>query len=94
MTVDQLRELLEDLEDTRELVMSTELAGDDDALFVAWGAARAEANLAYDEWSRKRTTEAYSFYRAAEDRADAAQDALSVRSASKWRSSCRRRGDC
>jgi hypothetical protein len=47
-----------------------------DERFTIWSAARAEANLAYDAWSRARTREAYAVYRAAEDRADAAEDAL------------------
>jgi hypothetical protein len=44
--------------------------------FVEWAASRAEANLAYDAWSQAPGAVAYSAYRAAEDRADAAQDAL------------------
>ena len=38
--------------------------------------ARAEANLALDAWRAAPGREAYTAYRAAEDRADAAQDAL------------------
>jgi hypothetical protein len=38
--------------------------------------AQAEANLAYDEWRRDPGTDAYFVYRAAQDRADAALDAL------------------
>ena len=45
----------------------------DDALFVLWSAARAEANLAYDEWCAAPGPDAYAVYRAAEDRADAAE---------------------
>jgi hypothetical protein len=41
-----------------------------------WSAARAEANLAYDAWCREPGRQAYAVYRAAEDRADAAEDAL------------------
>lgn len=44
--------------------------------FVIWSAARAEANLAYDDWCSTRGAEAYAIYRAAEDRADAAEAAL------------------
>jgi hypothetical protein len=47
-----------------------------DERFTVWSAARAEANLAYDAWCRTRSREAYAVYRAAEDRADAAEDAL------------------
>ena len=47
-----------------------------DALFTEWSAARAEANIAYDTWCFQPGTEAYVVYRAAEDRADAAEEAL------------------
>jgi hypothetical protein len=47
-----------------------------DERFVLWSAARAEANLAYDAWCECPGMEAYSVYRAAEDRADAAERAL------------------
>ena len=44
-----------------------------DQIFVAWSAARAEANLAYDAWCSEPGEDAYFVYRAAEDRADAAE---------------------
>ncbi len=44
-----------------------------DERFVAWSAARAEANVAYDEWCTRPGAEAYLVYRAAEERADAAE---------------------
>ena len=47
-----------------------------DALFTEWSAARAEANLAYDAWCSRPGSEGYAVYRAAEDRADAAEEAL------------------
>jgi hypothetical protein len=50
----------------------------DDQLFTVWSAARAEANLAYDAWCATPGTEAYAVYRAAEDRADAAEHALAA----------------
>jgi hypothetical protein len=50
-----------------------------DELFVLWSAARAEANLAYDAWCRDPGVEAYAVFRAAEDRSDAAEVALSER---------------
>jgi hypothetical protein len=49
-----------------------------DELFTLWSVARAEANLALDAWRAAPGTEAYTSYRAAEDRADAAQDALAA----------------
>ena len=48
-----------------------------DELFVLWSAARAEANMAYDAWCDAPGRVAYAVYRAAEDRADAAEVALS-----------------
>jgi hypothetical protein len=45
-------------------------------LFALWSAARAEANLAYDAWCASPGRIAYAVYRAAEDRADAAERAL------------------
>jgi hypothetical protein len=38
--------------------------------------AQAEANVAYDEWRDQPSGERYAVYRAAQDRADAAQDEL------------------
>jgi hypothetical protein len=40
--------------------------------------AQAEADLAYEEWQYDPSIDAYVVYRAAQDRADAAQDALAV----------------
>jgi hypothetical protein len=51
---------------------------DRDELYVLWSCARAEANLALDAWRETPGVEAYVAYRAAEDRADAAQDALAL----------------
>jgi hypothetical protein len=45
-------------------------------LYAVWSAAHAEANVALDEWRESPGPETYAVYRAAEDRADAAQDAL------------------
>jgi hypothetical protein len=42
-------------------------------VFVLWSAARAEANLAYDAWCDAPGLDSYAVYRAAEDRADAAE---------------------
>jgi hypothetical protein len=47
-----------------------------DELFTIWSAARAEANLAYEAWCEAPGADSYSVYRAAEDRADAAEHAL------------------
>ena len=48
-----------------------------DELFVLWSAARAEANIAYEAWCKEPGRTSYAVYRAAEDRADAAEIALS-----------------
>jgi hypothetical protein len=47
-----------------------------DELFVIWSAARADANFAYDAWCARPGADSYAVYRAAEDRADAAESAL------------------
>jgi hypothetical protein len=48
-----------------------------DVLFTLWSAARAEANFAYEAWCEAPgSSDAYVVYRAAEDRADAAEQAL------------------
>jgi hypothetical protein len=50
--------------------------------FAIWSAARAEANLAYDAWCADPGPDAYAVYRAAEDRADAAEADLAIITAS------------
>jgi hypothetical protein len=47
-------------------------------LEIARRAAQAAANSAYDDWTAQLTSEAYAVYRAAQDRADAAQDRLAA----------------
>ena len=54
------------------------MTGRPDELFVLWSAARAEANTAYDAWCARPGAEAYAVYRAAEDRADAAEERLAL----------------
>jgi hypothetical protein len=76
-----LRRLLELVDDTRELVLPpapSRAAVPRDELFTIWSVARAEANVAYEAWCSSPGRAAYSAYRAAEDRADAAQDALAA----------------
>jgi hypothetical protein len=58
--------------------MPGEMVGYPDELFVLWSAARAEANIAYDSWCACPGAEAYVVYRAAEDRADAAETELAM----------------
>ena len=47
-----------------------------DERYTIWSAARAEANLAYQAWCAAPGSDGYRVYRAAEDRADAAECAL------------------
>ena len=49
------------------------MSGRLEEVFVLWSAARAEANDAYDAWCDSPGCPAYAVYRAAEDRADAAE---------------------
>jgi hypothetical protein len=67
-----LQEIVEDL---RPLSVRYEFEMYQEFSFVR-REAQAEADLAYEDWRRDPTTDAYVVYRAAQDRADAAQDAL------------------
>ena len=51
---------------------------DDDPLRAAWLLAEAEATLQYRAWTASRDPEGFAAYRAAADRAAAAQDALAL----------------
>lgn len=51
-------------------------------LWWAWDEAQGAAELAYWDWTHAGGRDAYFAYRAAQDRADAAQDAL----AGDWQS--------
>ncbi len=81
MSRQELEQLLALIEDTHEIVLRR-LPGPPmeraDELFAIWSAARADANLAYEEWRLRPGPESYAAYRAAEDRADAAEDALAL----------------
>jgi hypothetical protein len=48
-----------------------------DELRCAWRDAQAEAAAAYAGWRNEPSAAGYAVYRAAQDRADAAQDMLS-----------------
>jgi hypothetical protein len=52
------------------------MVGRSEEAFVLWSAARAEANVAYDDWCARPGVDGYVVYRAAEDRADAAEAEL------------------
>lgn len=77
MSVDELRVLLDQVPDTRELVLRRVTWA---PVRDAWLDAQEDALTAYRGWRLARTAEAYAAYRAAQDRADAAQDALAVSS--------------
>ena len=47
-----------------------------DFLWYAWDQTQEECDAAYVAWQRTGGRDAYAIYRAAQDRADAAQDAL------------------
>ena len=76
MSVNELRILLDQVPDTRELVLRREATWA--PVRAAWDDAREDAAAAYGVWRRERTPSAYAAYRAAQDREDAAQDALAV----------------
>ena len=76
MSVDELRFLLDGVPDTRELVIrrAATWAPERDA----WRDAHEDAAAAYRAWRHVGTTAGYAAYRAAQDREDAAQDALAT----------------
>jgi hypothetical protein len=74
MGVDELRVLLDQVPDTRELVIRG--AATWAPVLDAWKDARDDAEQAYADWRARRTADAYAAYRAAQDREDAAQDLL------------------
>jgi hypothetical protein len=80
MGTTELRALLDQVADTRELVLrrAASLGPDFNALYDAWSDAHEEAEHAYRSWLASGTADDYAVYRAAQDREDAAQDALAV----------------
>ena len=76
MSVDELRVLLDGVPDTRELVIRRAAAWAPE--LDAWRDAHEDAAAAYRAWLRGPTPVGYAAYRAAQDREDAAQDALAA----------------
>jgi hypothetical protein len=78
MSANELKALLDQVADTRELVLRRAAVMDPQwsALYNAWSDAHEEAEEAYREWRLRSGAAFYSAYRAAQDREDAAQDAL------------------
>jgi hypothetical protein len=81
MSSRELKTLLDQVADTREIVLRR--PGTWSADYDAWGDARDEALQAYARWLAAPTAESYAVYRAAQDRADAAQDTLAQRQMSR-----------
>jgi len=80
MSPERLRELLQEVPDTREIVIRPHARGDvGDELVAAWRIAHEEATRALDAWRARPGRRAWAVFRAAADRADAAQDALAAR---------------
>jgi hypothetical protein len=80
MSAHELKELLDQVADTRELVLrrSAHNGPEWNELYNAWSDAHEEAEEAYREWRTRADATAYAAYRAAQDREDAAQDALAL----------------
>jgi hypothetical protein len=76
MSANDLKVLLDQVPDTRELVLRRHDRPRAEA--SAWRDAHEEAAAAYTDWRARRTREAYATYRAAQDREDAAQDILAA----------------
>jgi hypothetical protein len=74
MSSHELKDLLDQVADTREIVLRRPLTWSAD--YDAWGDARDAALEAYHRWHAMQTAESYAVYRAAQDREDAAQDTL------------------
>jgi len=73
MSGNELKSLLDLVDDTRELVLRREAGWT--PVRSAWGDARDDADAAYREWGRARTRAAYAGCRAAQDREGGAEDA-------------------
>ncbi len=77
MTAKELKDLLDDVADTRELVLRADESGlSFNALYDVWRNARDDAQIALAEWLADGGAERYASYRAAQDREDVAQDGL------------------
>jgi hypothetical protein len=80
MSIAELRALLDQVADTRELVLRRDasLGPAFNAVYDAWSDAHEEAEGAYVAWRMSGDGDDYAAYRAAQDREDAAQDALAA----------------
>ena len=80
MSTTELKALLDQVSDTRELVLRSRasLGPSFDASYDAWSDAHEEAEQAYVVWRTSAGADHYAVYRAAQDREDAAQDGLMI----------------
>jgi hypothetical protein len=76
MSSGDLRLLLDDVPDTLEIILRR--PPEWSPVLDAWRDAAEEAATALEHWRADRTEGAYTAYRAAQDREDAAQDALTT----------------
>jgi predicted metalloendopeptidase len=74
MSTPELKQLLDQVADTREIVLRRPRNWSAD--YDAWSDAREDTWAAYRAWRTVRTRDSYAAYRAAQDREDAAQDTL------------------
>lgn len=81
MTTQDLHLLLDDVEDSRELVLARRLGGD--VHLAAWRNAAADARVAYARWNAAPGVLARAAYLAAEDQADAALATLWIERAGR-----------
>jgi acyl-CoA reductase-like NAD-dependent aldehyde dehydrogenase len=83
MSTKELKDLLERIEDTREIVLGSasgpkRATGTVGEVYAVWDAARTDARTAYEAWRAEPGPETFAVYRAAADRADAAAAALAL----------------
>ena len=80
MSTTELRALLDQVADTRELILrrAATLGPAFNAVYDAWSDAHEEAEDAYRAWMYSGSADDYAVYRAAQDREDAAQDTLAA----------------
>ena len=74
MSIHELKRLLDEVADTREIVLRRPHTWRAD--YDAWSDAHEDAEAALVQWRVSGGAEAYAAYRAAQDREDAAQDTL------------------
>ena len=78
MSAHDLKQLLDEVPDTRELVLRRAIESGSE--YAVWSDAHEEAEEAYRMWMSRGGAAFYAAYRAAQDREDAAQDSLAFSS--------------